>query len=523
MRYILFVFLALSLSYSNAQPLRSISKKGVSKEIKQDWHNLDYKQDKIYGTSANRVYSELIKDKKAKKKVVVAVIDSGVDWEHEDLSMHIWVNTDEIEGNGLDDDKNGYVDDVHGWNFLATKDGTDIEFENLEATRVLREGKALKREGKDLKPWMTDDFMQRATEIYNSNVSDLKGMEQLSEFYIKIDSILTEKTGNPEWSFEEAFEVPHDENPMESIHKALKRLKLFGIKKEDLKEISETAVKYEGYYLNYDFIAVEDRAADNANYGNNHYEGPDAVHGTHVAGIIAADRNNEIGARGVASDVVEIMTIRAVPDGDERDLDIANAIRYAVDNGANIINMSFGKGLSPQEALVNNALLYASENNVLVVHAAGNDSENNDIVANYPNPYIGNGAKAATFLTIGASAISRKKDVVASFSNYGKEEVDIFSPGHDVYSTVPNSEYKLLSGTSMAAPVASGVAALVWAYHPDLSAVELKQILLDSATFLEKKKVKKPGNKQKVRFGELSATGGIINAYNAFQMAATKG
>lgn len=516
MRQILFVFLALSLSFSNAQSLKSIFEKGVTNEIKQDWHNLDYKLDNLYGTSANRVYSELIKDKKAKNKIVVAVIDSGVDWEHEDLSMHMWVNNDEVADNGLDDDKNGYIDDVHGWNFLAAKDGTDVEFENLEATRVLREGG-------DLKPWMTDEVMQRAAEIYNSNASDLKGMEQLSEFYIKIDPILTEKTGNPEWTFEEALKVPHDENPMERIHKAIKRLKLFGIKKGDLKEISETAVKYERYYLNYDFIAVEDRATDNANYGNNHYEGPDALHGTHVAGLIAADRNNDVGARGVASDVVEIMTIRAVPDGDERDLDIANAIRYAVDNGANIINMSFGKGLSPQESLVNSALLYASENNVLVVHAAGNDSENNDIVANYPNPYIGNGAKTATFLTVGASTISRKKDVVASFSNYGKEEVDIFSPGHDVYSTVPNNEYKLLSGTSMAAPVASGVAALVWAYHPDLSAIELKQILLDSATFLEKKKVKKPGNRQKVRFGELSVTGGIINAYNAFQMAAAKG
>lgn len=522
MRYSIIILFAFIISAGHAQSLQSVSKKGIVKAVKQDWHNLDFKQDKIYGTSANRVYSELIKGKAAKKKIVVAVIDSGVDWEHEDLSEHMWINSKEVPDNGLDDDNNGYVDDIHGWNFLAKDDGSDIEFENLEATRVLREGKKLKREGKDLEPWMTDDFMQRATEIYNSNVADFKDMEQLSDVYVVMDSIISEETKNPDWTFDEALALPHDQNPMESIHKAIKRMKLFGIKKEDLKEISEIAVKFEKYYLNYDFVAIDEREVTETTYGNNHYEGPDAVHGTHVAGLIAADRNNGIGARGVASNVVEIMSIRAVPDGDERDLDVSNAIRYAVDNGANIINMSFGKGLSPLEELVNEALLYASDNNVLVIHAAGNDNENNDLVGNYPNPDIGNGKQAATYLTIGASAISRKKDVVANFSNYGNQEVDIFSPGHDVYSTVPDNEYKLLSGTSMAAPVASGVAALVWAYHPNLSALELKQVLLDSATDLAKKKVKKPGSKKKVRFGELSRTGGIINAYSAFLLAESK-
>ena len=522
MRYLISFFLIFSICITSAQSVQSVSKKDVSKDVKQDWHNLDYKEDKIYGTSSNRVFSELIQDKKPKKIIVVAVIDSGVDWKHEDLSMHMWVNPGEIAGNSKDDDENGYTDDVHGWNFLAKNDGTDIQFENLEATRVLREGKELKREGKNMKPWMTDDVMQMATEIYNRNVANFKGMEQLSDIYVVMDSIITKESGNPEWTFDDALALPHDKNPMESMHKAIKRMKLFGITKADLKEISETANKFEEYYLNYDFITVEDRSDSKSTYGNNHYEGPDAIHGTHVAGLIAADRNNNIGARGVASDVVEIMSIRAVPDGDERDIDVANAIIYAVDNGANIINMSFGKGLSPMEELVNDALNYAADNNVLVVHAAGNDSENNDIVSNYPNPDLGNGKRAATYLTIGASAISSKKDVVASFSNYGKSEVDIFSPGHDVYSTVPNNEYKLLSGTSMASPVASGVAALVWAYHPELSALELKQILLDSSTKLTKKKVKKPGDKKKVRFGELSATGGIINAYSAFQMASSK-
>lgn len=508
-----------------SQSLRSVDasqgllKKKYSKEIKHDWHNLDYKEDKIYGTSSNKVYRDIIKDQPPKKIVVVAVIDSGVDWEHEDLSENMWINDDEIPGNNIDDDKNGYVDDVHGWNFLAIDDTTDIRYENLEATRVLREGKALKREGKDLKPYMTDEFMQNATEIYNSNVADYKGMEQLSKFYTVMDSVITTKTGNEEWTFEEALELEHEEKPMETIHKAIKRLKIFGITKSDLQEIAETGEKFEQYHLNYDFVALEDRPLDAKFYGNNHYEGPDAVHGTHVAGLIAASRLNGIGANGVASTVAKIMSVRAVPDGDERDLDVANAIRYAVDNGANIINMSFGKGLSPHEYLVNDALAYAAEKNVLVIHAAGNDSENNDVVDNYPNADLGNGTKASTYLTIGATSISKKKDLVASFSNYGKESVDLFSPGHEVYSTIPDNEYKSLSGTSMAAPVASGVAALVWAYHPELSAEELKAILIDSAYPLGRKKVKKPGEKKKVRFEELSTTGGIINAYNAFELA----
>ena len=424
-----------------------------------------------------------------------------------------------LGGNNKDDDNNGYIDDIHGWNFLVSDAGEDIRYENLEATRVLRLGKELKRNNEKMHAWMTDDFMQRATEIYNSNVSDLKGMEQMSSVYEVMDSIITEKSGKEDWTFDDALALEHEENPMESIHKAVKRMKLFGITKGDLKDIYETKEKFSEYYLNYDFMALTDRKLDEKHYGNNHYEGPEADHGTHVAGLIAADRTNGIGARGVASSAVEIMTVRAVPDGDERDIDVANAIRYAVDNGANIINMSFGKGLSPQESMVNDALKYAEEKNVLVIHAAGNDSENNDIVGNYPNPMLNDGARSKTYLTIGASSISRKKDLVASFSNYGADEVDLFAPGHEVYSTLPNNEYKFLSGTSMAAPVASGVAALVWAYHPDLSATEMREILMTSVTKLEKKKVIKPGTKNKVWFSELSSTGGIINAYNAFTLA----
>lgn len=509
--------LLISINLSS-QSVQSVSARSLSKEVKRDWHNLDFSSDKIYGTSANRTYKELIGDQKPKKKIIVAVIDSGVDVEHEDLLDNIWSNKSEIPDNGKDDDGNGYIDDIHGWNFLVDEHNEDIQYDNLEATRVLRLSREIKASEGAYPEWLTNDIISDAVKIYNDNVDEYKGMQQMANFYVALDSILTAETGTEDYTFEQALDLPHENDPMKSIHRVLKAFALGGISQSDLIDMHETSEKFEKYLLNYDFnprpiILVKE------SYGNNNYEGPDALHGTHVAGLIGATRDNGIGARGIASGCVEIMVLRAVPDGDERDEDVAKAIHYAVDNGANIINMSFGKGLSPGKEMVDEAILYASNNNVLIIHAAGNDSENNDEVANYPNPVSKSGFRSPTFMTIGASTSSKKKDLVADFSNFGQIEVDLFSPGHDVYSTLPNNEYKLLSGTSMAAPVASGVAALVWAYHPDLTAIQLKTILSTSCTDVSKKKVKRPSDGKKVKFGTLSRTGGIINAYNAYKMA----
>ena len=504
---------------AQSQSAQSVQKKSISKEVKNDWHNLDYDSDKIYGTEANRVYTELVGDKKPKKKIVVAVIDSGVDIEHEDLKDNIWTNTAEVPDNGKDDDKNGYIDDVHGWNFLVDDSGHDLHYDNLEATRVLRTHKAVEAGSMPKPDWLTEEMVSTSREIYNDNVAEFESMKQLGDFYLVLDSILTAQTGDSNYTFEQALELEHDNDPMKSINRVLRAFKLGGITKADLKDMYETGSKFENYYLNFDFVPRTDLKASDKLYGNNHYEGPEADHGTHVSGLIASNRMNDIGSRGIASPVAEIMVLRAVPDGDERDVDVANAIRYAVDNGAGIINMSFGKGVSPQEGLVHDAIDYAAKKNVLVVHAAGNDSEDNDVVSNYPNPYTSPGIKSPTYLTIGASSISKKKDLVASFSNYGDQEVDLFAPGHNVYSTLPNDEYKLLSGTSMAAPVTSGVAALIWAFHPELTAAQLKDVLMKSVTALPKKKVKLPGSKDKVRFSELSQSGGVVNAYQAFILA----
>ena len=254
-------------------------------------------------------------------------------------------------------------------------------------------------------------------------------------------------------------------------------------------------------------------------YGNNHYEGPSGDHGTHVAGIIAAARNNGKGMNGIA-DNARIMVVRVVPDGDERDKDIANGIRYAVDNGAKIINMSFGKGFSPDKPVIDEAVRYAVSKDVLLVHAAGNDHRNTDTTNNFPrDTYANNTGVASSWMEIGASSWQKRKHIAADFSNYGKQNVDVFAPGVDIYSTIPDSKYASFDGTSMAAPVTAGVAALLRSYYPTLTANQVKEILLQSAIKV-KGKVILPGDaKRKVKMTDLCQTGAIISAYEAVKLA----
>ena len=257
-------------------------------------------------------------------------------------------------------------------------------------------------------------------------------------------------------------------------------------------------------------------------YGNADVTGPDAKHGTHVAGIIAATRGNGVGVDGVAP-AVRIMAVRAVPNGDERDKDVANAIRYAVDNGANIINMSFGKGYSPRKAAVDEAVRYADAKGVLMVHAAGNDGVDVSREPNFPTDrFAGRAGEARTWIEVGASSWQGGGSLAAPFSNYGTPDVDVFAPGVDILSTVPGGAYERQSGTSMAAPVVSGLAALLMSYYPTLTAADVKRIILESATRYTTQSVVKPGGGGRVPFGSLSATGGVVNAYEAVKRAGTK-
>ena len=412
------------------------------------------------GMQTDKAY-QLLKNKKP-KAVIVAVIDSGVDIEHEDLQGKIWTNEKEIPKNGIDDDKNGYIDDVHGWNFLGNKRGQNVDAARLEKTRILAR-LMLKYEGID--------------------PSSIKKDAEY-ELYLKVKSDVAEARAE----FEPYMEM-------------LKQ----GLFDAETKKYIEDQMKYN---LNVDF---NDRAliGDNPDdfndirYGNPNVEGPDALHGTHVAGIIAAIRGNGKGGDGVA-DNVKIMSIRTVPNGDEFDKDIYLAVRYAVDNGASVINMSFGKAYSPHQEKVYEAFKYADSKGVLLIHAAGNDAQDIDIEPNFPTSmYSFQDVKLDHFLTIGASTKNKGEELTASFSNFGKKGVDIFAPGFEIYNSVTENQYQNLQGTSMAAPMVAGVAAMLKSYFPSLSMSEIKSIILSSGTTYK-------GN-----FQNLSATGKVVNAYNA--------
>ena len=508
-------------------------------EVKDNWFNLDPKTDGVQGVSTERMYKELLAGKKS-QTVIVAVIDSGVDPEHEDLKDIMWVNPGEIAGNGKDDDGNGYVDDIHGWNFIGGPDGRNVHHDTFEATRLYKKYKAY-FEGKDVSKLskkdrkMYEEYQEIKSDI-ESKQEELGGSLGLYQGLLEGVRALKEAMGKEEVTKEE-LESFESEDPM--VQQALSVLNNVldnGGNLSDFEKQLEGAVDYfQGQYeygYNPDFEPrdiVGDNYADSYEryYGNNDVKGPDAGHGTHVAGIIAAVRANDLGVKGVA-DNVRIMSVRAVPDGDERDKDVANAIIYAVDNGASIINMSFGKGYAWDKEAVDKAVKYALKNDVLLVHAAGNSAQNNDETNHFPNDQFEKkglfGPKeAANWLEVGALSWKGGENSPATFSNYGKKNVDVFAPGVDILSTTPDQGYESFSGTSMASPVTAGVAAVLRSYFPELTAEQVKEIVMDSVEPLDVK-VKKPGSKTLVPFSELSATGGVVNVYKAVEQASkTKG
>ncbi len=502
----------------------------------RDWFLRDPETDHLQGVSAERAYSELLKDRPS-KIVIVAVIDSGVDADHEDLKDVMWTNPKEIAGNGIDDDKNGYIDDIHGWNFIGGKNG-NVDEDTYELTREYIRlnnifgnadaGKLPKKQKAEYERYLKvkdkfeklRDTNQKQYELYSGMYNNIKMSVDTLKHVLKVDTLTlaaidTFKTSDPTLAFAKGF-----------TRTILRRMEGTDIN-QALAELKE-GVDYYGTIVNFGYnpdfnsrLIVGDNY-ENVNeryYGNNDVKGPDAEHGTHVAGIIAGNRKNEIGIRGIA-DNVRIMSVRAVPNGDERDKDIANAIRYAVDNGASIINMSFGKSYSPEKAAVDDAVRYAEKKGVLLIHAAGNDAEDNDTEKNFPSRYYLDGKEAKNWLEIAASSAGNDDKLVADFSNYGKKSVDLFAPGVDIYSTTPNNTYKKESGTSMASPAAAGVVAVLMEYFPDLTPMQILDIAKKSTRHFDGLKVQKPGG-GKASFSDLSKSGGLINVYEAVKMAMT--
>ncbi|BAV08369.1 Subtilase family protein [Filimonas lacunae] len=497
-----------------------------------NWQNLDLQKDSVFGISTERAYNELLKNKKG-TKVIVAVIDSGVDTAHEDLKSVLWINAKEKAGNNKDDDRNHYADDINGWSFIGSDKG-NVVYDNLELTRIIRKQQARFGSLNSVPEDTTGlgAYKQLRTEYDRQLLQAEQQLKGVTQFATVLDSLVAHIGKTPV--------TLADLKAYKATNGAEARIK--GILEQQLERYPDVATFKEreiqgaldhfkelvDYQLNlsYDSRPVVGDDYNNVTqryYGSSDVCGPDADHGTHVAGIIGGIRHNGLGIDGI-DDQVQIMAVRAVPNGDERDKDIANAIRYAADNGAKVINMSFGKPYSPDKKEVDDAVKYALSKDILFIHAAGNDGENIDSInVFYPRREFLDGTVANAWIEVGASGMADDENLVASFSNYGKNTVDVFAPGVAIYSSVPGSKYAYHDGTSMAAPVVSGLAALIRSYYPNLTAVQVKDIILKSAV-----PVKHPvaiaaeGNEEPamVSMLDLCRTGGVVNAYYALKMAA---
>ncbi len=475
-----------------------------------NWHLLDRDTDGVVGISLDDAYAIL--PDRAPREVVVAILDSGVDIEHPDLAPVLWTNPGEVAGNGVDDDGNGYVDDVHGWSFLGGPGG-NMEHDTLELARLVA---ACRRGAPD--PTYSDcEALEADLEAQRAPLA-----QQAAQIGMLLGAVRSADA-----TFRERYGDDYDVTALalEGDEAEAARPLLFlaqqGASLSDLEAFSDQISSRLEYSLNPDYdergLVGDDYADVNErDYGVSDVVGPDSNHGTGVAGLVAAARGNDVGIDGIAP--ARIMVVRTVPGGDERDKDVANAIRYAVDNGADIINMSFGKSYSPQKDVVDRAVAYAVENGVLLVHAAGNSGEDIDTADNFPNRTFLDGTVTGGWLEVGASQSDRAA-LAAGFSNYGRVNVDLFAPGAAVTSLKPGDGTQTANGTSFAAPVVAGVAALVMAYYPDLTAEEVRQVLLDSSVRYAGEEVTRPGDGIAVTFDQLSATGGVVNAAMALRLA----
>ena len=538
------LFLAALLFSGAAFAQNEAPEKGKEK-VPNNWYQLDAAETGYNGISLDKAYS-LLKSKNLKSnRIVVAVIDSGIDTLHEDLKPVLWTNPKEIPGNGIDDDKNGYIDDVHGWNFLGGKDGKNVKQDSYEASRVYWNLKS-KWDGKTVDE---NSLSKAEKEEYNTfkkaqlktigdgkdDNAQLTMLKRIQTNLAKADSSLklalgkTEFTGNDLDAFK-----PQNSDDTKAKASLLSLMKgndaMDQTNKEFLngldeyiggEEKKEEAKKNPPKPFRKEVVGDDESNVADRKYGNNDIMASTPFHGTHCSGIIAAARNNDKGMDGVA-DNVRIMMLRAVPDGDEHDKDIANAIRYAVDNGARIISMSFGKDFSPEKGWVDDAFRYAESKNVLLVHAAGNDAKNVDTADNFPNPIYKDGkGRASNVITVGASGNMKNGGITASFSNYGKAEVDVFAPGVGIYSTIPGgTTYGNASGTSMACPVVAGIAALLLEHYPKLTPQQLKYVI-EKSSIAPTDKVNIPGTDEKVLLSDICKTGGLVNAYEAVKLAGT--
>ncbi|PHQ56527.1 MAG: peptidase S8 [Lutibacter sp.] len=501
------------------------AKKGkIGEEQFNHWAHADLATDTIPGMSLDKAYKFL--EGKTGVTVIVGVIDSGIDIEHEDLKDVLWTNPNEIAGNKIDDDKNGYVDDVYGWNFLG---GNGVAApEQLEITRLVAkmnprfEGKTIDniREEEKAAFKIYQDYLKAYNASSSRHFKTLDRLAQIGDNFASVKKIL----GKDSFTNEELKAIETEDETLKAQIEDILNLQGRGFDEHAYLEYYETQKRNKNYDFNFDGRAIVGDNPENildVNYGNEFVIGSTKIesHGTHVSGIILASRNNGVGMNGVAHNA-KLMSVRTVPDGDERDKDVALAIRYAVDNGAKVVNMSFGKSFSPYRHWVFDAIKYAEKHDVLLVHAAGNDHKDIDVKDNWPNDSADKVVEIAdNLLTVGAMSSNYNENLPATFTNYGKLNVDVFAPGVQIYSTVPQNKYAKYNGTSMASPEVAGIATLVRSYYPQLSASQVKHVIMNSGVEI-KMEVLIPGKKgEKAKFSELSVSGKVANAYNALVLA----
>ncbi len=517
------------------------------------WHQKDYRQDTIPGISLDKWFGQNKKRPKS-KNIIVAVLDTQIDLSHEDLQGQIWKNPNEISNNGIDDDKNGYIDDINGWSFTGTKSGGYVVWNRYEYVRIVKEWRLLFEDKREFQIDVHDLYK------YKEYQRALKTLEEKDKYYRKWFKSLNYKAAiYPMVKDTLKYFFPKEDYTYQQLDSIYKKYKIndkkFWQRRDDndqdlgalidcmmanlemnqktLEDIKDQQTQLDSIVnknlnLNYnerlpigDNPTILEKGYGNNNV-NNTIKGVRTIqdHNTMVSGIIAGNRINSKGIKGIAQNV-KIMPLNISPSGDEHDKDITMAIRYAVDNGAKIINMSFGKEFSMHEDWVLEAFKYAEEHNVLLVHSAGNDSQSVDENESYPRDIRYDESKEICNNFINVGSITHKLDstFVSDFSNYGKQNVDLFAPGDEIYTTGAGNIYKTESGTSFSAPMVSGTAALIWTYYPKLSVAEVKQIILDSGTAYDLEVLVPGGAGKKVPFSELSKSGKVLNVYNAMQLA----
>lgn len=507
----------------------------LSDERLKDWHLKDIQLDSLPGVSLYRAYDSLLVGKKG-KEVIVAILDTKLDIHHEDLKGQLWINKNEIPNNNIDDDDNGYIDDINGWNFLGNSNNEDLLYQKYSYLRVVEKYEAFFK-GKKVEDLSVKDSLLYQEYMHANKVLEVKSKKKDSDlaYAVLLLNILAESKKEMLKYFSNDKYTLKDLDSLSNLHSNNKKLQnsilrrsnfmKYGYTKEYLKEYELSVfVKYKKM-LNKSYREREIQGDDpekikDAFYGNNILFGVVPFkHAIGVSGLLGATRNNNIGLDGF-SNYIKIMPVVMVASGDEHDKDVALAIRYAVDNGAQIINMSWGKYFSLHSDWVIDAMKYAENKGVLLVTGSGNDAINNDVEKIYPDDNINGKEFLTNFISVGATEYNVNAQLKSSFSNYGNENVDVFAPGNNLYTTATNSTYQTGGGTSYASPIIAGVAALIWSYYPSLTVSEVKKIILDSGVKYDLiVNIGTEEKKELVPFSTLSKSGKIVNAYNALIMA----